>query len=47
MRIHWLQHVPFEGLGCIEPWLIEKGHAVSCTRLWNNESLPALERSMD
>jgi len=34
MNIHWLQHVPFEGLGCIEPWLIENDHEISCTRLW-------------
>jgi GMP synthase-like glutamine amidotransferase len=40
MNIHWLQHVPFEGLGCIEPWLIETGHAVSCTRLWAGDRLP-------
>ncbi len=42
MNIHWLQHVPFEGLGCIEPWLAEKGHTVSCTRLWADEKLPSL-----
>jgi GMP synthase (glutamine-hydrolysing) len=40
MNIHWLQHVPFEGLGCIEPWLAENGHAVSCTRLWADEKVP-------
>ncbi len=43
MNIHWLQHVPFEGLGCIEPWLIENGHAVSCTRLWAGDRLPDIE----
>jgi len=26
MRIHWFQHVPFEGLGCIEQWAIVNGH---------------------
>jgi len=41
MKIHWLQHVPFEGLGCIEPWLAENRHAVSCTRLWVGDRLPA------
>jgi GMP synthase (glutamine-hydrolysing) len=40
MRIHWLQHVPFEGLGCIEPWLAENGHAVTCTQFWNDETVP-------
>jgi len=42
MNIHWLQHVPFEGLGCIEPWLAENGHAVTCTRLWADEKVPSL-----
>jgi len=40
MRLHWLQHVPFEGLGCIEPWLIENDHEISCTRLWADEKVP-------
>ena len=25
MRTHYLQHVPFEGLGSIEPWLTAAG----------------------
>lgn len=40
MKIHWLQHVPFEGLGCIGPWLAENGHAVSFTQLWAGDKLP-------
>lgn len=40
MKIHWLQHVPFEGLGCIELWLKANSHAVSCTRLFAEEALP-------
>lgn len=40
MKIHWLQHVPFEGLGCIGPWLAANGHTVTCTRFWNNDRLP-------
>ncbi len=40
MNIHWLQHVSFEGLGCIEPWLAKNGHSVSCTRLWAGEKVP-------
>jgi GMP synthase (glutamine-hydrolysing) len=43
MKIHWLQHVPFEGLGCIEPWLAENRHDVSCTRLWAGDRLPDAE----
>ncbi len=42
MNIHWLQHVPFEGLGCIEPWLAENGHDVTCTRLWAGDVFPNL-----
>lgn len=40
MRIHWLQHADFEGLGCIAPWLAERGHAVSGTQLHAGEALP-------
>lgn len=40
MNVHWIQHVEFEGLGCIGPWLEENGHSVSCTRLWAGESFP-------
>ncbi|MGB5136546.1 MAG: gamma-glutamyl-gamma-aminobutyrate hydrolase family protein [Prochlorococcaceae cyanobacterium] len=32
MHVHWFQHVPFEGLGSIEPWLLERGHQLSVTR---------------
>ncbi len=40
MTTHWLQHVPFEGLGCIGPWLTENGRTVSCTRFWAAEKVP-------
>lgn len=39
-RIHYLQHVSFEGLGSIEPWLKQQGHNIGCTRLYRNEPLP-------
>jgi hypothetical protein len=32
MKVHWFQHVPFEGLGAIEQWLLARGHTLSCTR---------------
>lgn len=44
MNIHYLQHVPFEGLGSIEQWAIAHGHQLSVTRLYANDHLPALER---
>jgi GMP synthase-like glutamine amidotransferase len=40
MKIHWLQHVPFEGLGCIEPWLEEQKYKVTCTRFWAGDIFP-------
>lgn len=46
MRVHWLQHVPFEGLGSIEPWLQARGHALTCARLYAGAS-PASVDSFD
>ncbi len=43
MRIHHLQHVPFEGLSSIEPVLKEKGHQLTATHLYKNEALPAVD----
>lgn len=31
MNIHYLQHVPFEGLGTLEQWAIAQQHHLSCT----------------
>jgi GMP synthase (glutamine-hydrolysing) len=41
MRIHYFQHVPFEGLGCVAQWAEVKGHAVTVTRFYLNEPTPA------
>jgi GMP synthase (glutamine-hydrolysing) len=41
MKIHYLQHVAFEGLGCIATWAKQAGHPVSVTRLYRNEALPS------
>lgn len=43
MKLHWLQHVPFEGLGVIENWAAEQGAEISCTRLYGNEGLPDID----
>lgn len=40
MRVHYLQHVPFEGLGSMEPWLISRGATLSCSRLYERPTLP-------
>ena len=43
MRAHYLQHVPFEGLGAIAPWLERGGHEIRATRLFDSEPLPGLD----
>ena len=43
MKLHWLQHVPFEGLGIIEKWTETNGFEISCTRLFASEQLPEIE----
>jgi GMP synthase-like glutamine amidotransferase len=40
MRIHHLQHVPFEGLGSMEPFLKTRGHQLSVTHLYLGQTLP-------
>ncbi len=40
MKLHYLQHVPFEGLGIIENWAVSNGFEISCTRLFADEKLP-------
>ncbi len=40
MRVHTLQHVPFEGLGSMEATLKERGHTLTMTRLYDGEPLP-------
>jgi hypothetical protein len=41
VRVHYLQHVPFEGLGSIEPWLRAAGHGIGRTQLFAGEQLPS------
>ena len=40
LRAHWFQHVPFEGLGQIEPWLRRAGFEISCTHFFESPHLP-------
>ena len=42
MRVHVLQHVPFEGLGSINEWLSCRRTRVTYTRFFENARLPAL-----
>lgn len=43
MRIHYIQHVEFEGLGCIQQWISLKGHLVTSTKLYEGEAFPLIE----
>jgi len=42
MRAHYFQHVPFEGLGSIEPWLRNAGYRITVTRLFESAKFPNL-----
>jgi GMP synthase-like glutamine amidotransferase len=42
MKVHVLQHVPFEGLGSIAGWVDARGARVTWTRFFREARLPAL-----
>ena len=44
MRLHGLQHAPFEGLGIIEDWAKAQGAAISVSQLFHHDTLPDPER---
>jgi GMP synthase-like glutamine amidotransferase len=43
MRLHVLQHAPFEGPGLIARWADEHGHPLAVTRLDLGQPLPSLD----
>lgn len=43
MRAHYLQHVPFEGIGSMQNWFDRNGYEVTRTRLFADEPLPLLD----
>lgn len=43
MRIHYIQHVPFEGLGYIETWLEQRKHTTTATRIWEQAAFPPVD----
>jgi GMP synthase-like glutamine amidotransferase len=43
MRAHYLQHVPFEGLGSIETWLTHRDAKLTCTRLFEKAEFPEID----
>ncbi len=44
LRIHYLQHVSFEGPGIIESWALVRGHRLTSTRLYAGQPLPTVEQ---
>jgi len=44
MNIHYFQHVPFEGLGCIRDWIDSKGHQYTVTAFYTDDTMPQLEQ---
>ena len=40
MRLHSLEHEPFEGLANIEVWAKKKGHTITRTRLFEKQEFP-------
>ncbi|MBN2344451.1 MAG: amidotransferase [Deltaproteobacteria bacterium] len=43
MKIHYLQHVPFENLGCLGEMFMARGHSITCTRFFENNPLPPMD----
>jgi len=42
LRIHYFQHVEYEGLGSIEEWISSNNHSLSSTRFFENSTLPEM-----
>lgn len=40
LKIHYFQHVPFEGLGSIEEWISLSGHSLTTTRFFESTTMP-------
>jgi len=43
MRIHYLQHDPFEDLANIEGWAKSRGHTLTATMMFSGEAVPDME----
>ena len=43
MRVHYLQHVPFENLGSMENYFLSRGYQISSTKLYSEENFPGLD----
>ena len=42
MRIHCIQHVPFEGLGSIDDWIKENCHELTFTKVYEDSLFPKI-----
>ena len=49
MRVHYLQHVPFEGIGAIEDWVRDRSHSLSGTEMfrWSEPGSKEIKRAED
>jgi len=47
MRVHFLIHESFEAPGAYEAWARGQGHHVTCTRIYEGESLPSSMEDID
>ena len=43
MRLHFLQHVPFEGPGCIRAWAAAAGWEITGSHLYRDHRFPAID----
>jgi len=44
MNVHYFQHVPFEGLGCMAQWLTQNGHTIRQTALYRGDAVPRADQ---
>lgn len=42
LRIHYFQHVQFEGLGCIGDWIVKYDHRLTYTKFYEKPQLPVI-----
>ncbi len=43
LRVHYLQHVPFEDLGSMHSWFAERSDALTATHFYLQQTLPPLD----
>lgn len=43
LKIHYLQHVSFEGPGCISEWALKNNHELTSTKLYRDEAFPLID----